>query len=40
MVFGRVYAIRSHQSTELYIGSTTQALSMQMARHRRDYKNI
>jgi len=39
MVFGRVYAICSHQIKEPYIGSTTQALSMRMAGHRRNYKN-
>ena len=38
MVFGRVYAIRSHQTNGIYIGSTTQSLSMRMAGHRRDYK--
>ena len=38
MIHGRVYAIRSHQIPEPYIGSTTQALSMQMASHRRNYK--
>jgi hypothetical protein len=38
MVFGRVYTIRSRQTNELYIGSTTQALSMRIAQHRRNYK--
>ena len=38
MVFGRAYAIRSHQTKDLYIGSTTQTLSMRMARHRCVYK--
>ena len=38
MVFGRVYSIRSHQTTELYIGSTTQALSMRMSGHRKHYR--
>ena len=38
MVFGQVYAIRSHQTKDLYIGSTTQALSMRMAHHRRIHK--
>ena len=38
MVFGRIYSIRSHQTTELYIGSTTQALSMRLSGHRRHYK--
>ena len=39
MIHGRVYAIRSHQTTDIYIGSTTQALSMRMAHHRRNHKN-
>jgi len=38
MVFGRVYSIRSHQTTDIYIGSTTQILSKRMSDHRRDYK--
>jgi len=38
MVFGRVYSIRSHQSTDIYIGSTTQPLSKRMANHRTGYK--
>lgn len=33
-----VYAIRSHQTNKIYIGSTTQALSMRMCGHRRNYK--
>ena len=39
MIHGRVYAIRSHQIKEPYIGSTTQALSMRMSNHRRGYKS-
>jgi hypothetical protein len=35
---GRVYAIRSHQTIDIYIGSTTQTLSLRMGGHRRDYK--
>jgi hypothetical protein len=35
---GKIYSIRSHQTDEIYIGSTTQPLSMRMATHRRDYK--
>jgi len=38
MIIGRVYSIRSHQTTDIYIGSTTQALSMRMSGHRKDYK--
>jgi len=38
MVHGRVYTIRSHQTTDIYIGSTIQTLSMRMAYHRSDYK--
>lgn len=38
MVYGRVYAIRSHQTTDMYIGSTTQPLCKRMSDHRRAYK--
>lgn len=38
MVYGRVYTIRSHQTPDIYIGSTIQALSMRMCGHRSDYK--
>ena len=38
MVYGRVYTIRSHQTSDIYIGSTTQTLSMRMCKHRHDYK--
>jgi hypothetical protein len=38
MVYGRVYSIRSHQTTDIYIGSTTQILSKRMADHRSNYK--
>jgi hypothetical protein len=38
MVYGRVYSIRSHQTTDIYIGSTTQILSKRMSDHRKDYK--
>ena len=38
MVFGRVYTIRSHQTTDIYIGSTTQTLSQRMTDHRKNYK--
>ena len=39
MIHGLVYTIRSHQTTDIYIGSTTQAMSMRMAHHRRSHKN-
>ena len=39
MIFGRVYSIRSHQTTDIYIGSTTQILSKRMADHRKTYKS-
>jgi hypothetical protein len=35
---GKIYSIRSHQTDEIYIGSTTQSLSVRMAEHRRNYK--
>jgi len=35
---GYVYAIHSHQTEQVYVGSTTQALSARMASHRRDAK--
>jgi len=38
MVYGRVYAIRSHQTTDIYIGSTEQILCKRMSDHRKDYK--
>ena len=38
MVYGRVYSIRSHQTTDIYIGSTTQTLSQRMTDHRKNYK--
>lgn len=34
----KVYVIRSYQTDDVYIGSTTQKLSKRMASHRRDYK--
>jgi hypothetical protein len=36
---GYIYAIHSHQTTEIYIGSTTQILCNRMAGHRRHYKS-
>lgn len=35
---GKIYSIRSHQTDEIYIGSTTQQLSKRMATHRAKYK--
>jgi hypothetical protein len=35
---GSVYAIRSHQTKDIYIGSTKETLSHRMAGHRRHYK--
>lgn len=35
----KVYSIRSHQTDQIYIGSTTQKLSMRMASHRRNFKS-
>jgi GIY-YIG catalytic domain len=37
---GKIYAIRSNQTDQVYIGSTTQALCVRMAEHRRDYKKF
>jgi hypothetical protein len=35
---GKIYAIRSYQTDDIYIGSTVQFLYMRMATHRRNYK--
>jgi hypothetical protein len=35
---GYIYAIRSHQTSEIYIGSTTQMLCNRMTGHRRNCK--
>lgn len=35
---GYIYCIRSHQTDQIYIGSTTQILSKRMSDHRVDYK--
>ena len=35
---GKIYAIRSFQTDDIYIGSTIQPLCVRMAEHRRDYK--
>jgi len=36
---GSVYVIRSHKTTDIYIGNTTQLLCQRMAGHRQQYKN-
>ena len=36
---GYIYCIRSHQTNDVYIGSTIQALSCRMSKHRADYKS-
>ena len=35
---GKIYSIRSHETDEIYIGSTTQTLSQRFAKHRCDMK--
>jgi hypothetical protein len=35
---GKIYCLRSHQTDDIYIGSTTQTLSRRKAEHRRMYK--
>jgi hypothetical protein len=40
MVFGRVYTIRSHQTTNVYVGSTTQILCKRLSDHRVNYKSF
>jgi len=34
----KIYAIRSHQTNDVYIGSTVERLSARMSKHRYDYK--
>ena len=36
---GKIYSIRSHQTEEIYIGSTTQTLFARLASHKRRYKH-
>ena len=36
---GAIYSIRSYQTDDIYIGSTTIGLSARMAKHRDDYKH-
>lgn len=35
---GKIYTLRSHQTDNIYIGSTIEKLSSRMAKHRCDYK--
>ena len=35
---GKIYVIKSYQTDMIYIGSTTQSLSMRMGGHRRNHK--
>ena len=35
---GKIYAIRSHQTDQIYVGSTTQTLAQRLGSHRRNYK--
>lgn len=39
MIEGKIYMIRSFQTNDVYIGSTTQQLCKRMSCHRRDYVN-
>jgi hypothetical protein len=36
---GKIYCIRSHQTENIYIGSTTQTLAQRLGKHRSCYKN-
>lgn len=40
MVFGRIYSIRTHQTDDIYVGSTTQILCRRMCKHRSHFKHI
>ena len=35
---GKIYEIRSHQTEQVYIGSTVERLSARMSKHRADFK--
>ena len=35
---GKIYSIRSYQTDQIYIGSTTQSLSKRFSKHKSDYK--
>lgn len=36
---GKIYTLRSHQTDDIYIGSTIQPLSVRLGGHKRAYKN-
>ena len=36
---GKIYCLRSHQTEDIYIGSTTQSLAVRKGGHARDYKS-
>ena len=36
---GKIYTLRSYQTDDVYIGSTTQSLAVRKGGHRRDYTN-
>lgn len=35
---GKIYSLRSYQTDDIYIGSTTQSLALRKGGHQRDYK--
>ena len=37
---GKIYCLRSHQTEDIYIGSTTQQLSQRMTDHKKHYKGF
>jgi hypothetical protein len=37
-IFGKIYAIKSHKTDRIYIGSTINTLAHRLSGHRRDYK--
>jgi hypothetical protein len=36
----KIYVLKSNESDEVYVGSTTRSLASRMAEHRADYKNV
>jgi len=36
---GKIYALRSHQTEQVYVGSTTQSLAKRKGQHRNNYKD-
>ena len=38
MIIGKIYSIRSHQTSDIYIGSTTQQLCRRFTNHKAHYK--